>query len=134
MVILFLFLILITCTSFCLSILFMYFYKQDSKKWTCIPDNSKYVIGRINNSNNAECMYDPNNVGCFIVEKENCNNFINNYPNVKYKNKNINLDLYTCGENSTNALLWNDTGYNQNNSCGKILNAKSIISYIRNLV
>ncbi|KAI9206267.1 uncharacterized protein BJ171DRAFT_579775 [Polychytrium aggregatum] len=62
-----------------------------------------YTVARIN-QNNAECMYNTGGNGCH------------------YSPQTLNLDIYTCGPNSTNSKLWNRTGYEAaNDPCDVIL-------------
>ena len=132
------------CCIFSLSGTGYLYYLHDNnlkkaKEWRCLPiDKNKksYVVGRFDNRE-AECMYDPNSVGCYIITPklnkeineideedldEQCSNAILEYPNVKTKNGNVNMDVYRCGKNGKQYELWNTTGYiNKNDYCYKIL-------------
>ena len=140
------------CILFCIimissiSSVLTYLHLIEAKKWRCVQiDKDAYVLGRFNN-NEAECMYDPKGVGCYIItpklnqqtqeiDKEDldnkCSNAIKEYPNVKTTNGVVAMDLYRCGKNSKQYELWNSTGYtNKNDQCYKILeNTK--MSYIK---
>ena len=119
-----------------------YIGDQESKKWSCIPINeTQNVIGRINNSGNAECMSIQNTAGCYILLKPEkredlqkiCKSTIDTYPMVKVDNKTLPMENYTCGKNSTNEKLWNNTGYeNKDDSCYKIKKERSITNEIKN--
>lgn len=112
---------------------------------------NQYIVSRINDKTlEAECVYDPKNVGCFIIRpskiddgdeddkedlKEQCDNVINNYPTVKLKNDStVKFDSYSCGRNSTNFKMWNTTGYdNPKDMCYKMLQERSILNEMKNL-
>ena len=119
-----------------------------SSRWKCVDvGNGKFVVGRLNN-NNSECMYDPDNSGCFIIngkKKSNgevdandlsaqCSNMTSNYPQVTVDGKKYNMDAYTCGKSSKNEELWKTTGYdNPYDNCSKILNARSISNELKDI-
>ena len=120
-----------------------------SSQWKCVDvGNGKFVVGRLKN-NNSECMYDPNNTGCFVInskKKSNgdinaddlssqCSNMISNYPQVTVDGTKYNMDVYTCGKSSKNEEMWKTTGYdNPNDTCYKILNARSISNEVKTLL
>lgn len=123
---------------------------QNLNVWKCTDIGSKkYVVSRINGTFDAECMYDPKNVGCFIIKpdtldnkvdkvdlKDQCENLIKNFPKVTLKNDSVvNLEVYTCGNNSTNSKLWNTTGYdNPKDTCYKILSDRSLLKETESIV
>jgi hypothetical protein len=114
-----------------------YYYKYYNTvgKWNCTLTNTgNYIVSRINNGE-SECISEKDGVGCYsitgtgqsYVERKKsaediCKNIIQNYPNVTLNNKNINMEVYTCGKNSTNQRLWGNTGYeSKNDTCSQIL-------------
>jgi hypothetical protein len=129
---------------------FLYFKASEaSKQWQCIeskPDKA-YIIGRMTDDGNSECMYTPDGVGCYILTpkhidndpakpidkaklKTECNNFIKNYPTVTpVDGTTTALGPYTCGQSpSTHYSLWSVTGYEDPESdCNKILNEKGVV-------
>jgi hypothetical protein len=120
----------------------------NSGVWTCVDiGKGLHVVGRTN-VNEAECMYDPNNVGCFVIKqkkqkngevdtddlKKQCANLINNYPAVVVDGTKYNLDVYTCGKGSKNEELWQTTGYeNPDDTCWKILDSRSVTKEMKKL-
>ena len=123
--------------------------KQNVQKWKCTNVGSdKYVVSRLNSDMNATCMYDPKSVGCFIIKpdsfndvvdnadlKQQCDNFINNYPVVTPpENESTTFEEYTCGENSINQKLWKLTGYESpKDMCYKIKNDRSVVNEMKNI-
>lgn len=104
---------------------------KNSKKWECVKVNdSYYVMGKLNDKGDSECMYIPETVGCFIITNpEECKNIIDNYPEPVIQNQKTNLGIYSCGKNSTNEELWKNTGYEKSDSaCSVILREKSLVS------
>lgn len=136
--------IIICCCIFSSSASGYLYYLHDNnlkkaKEWRCVQVDKlgkSYIIGRFD-KNEAECMYNPENIGCYIlspkydkttnkVDKkdldEKCSNAINQYPNIKTNKGDIAMDLYRCGKNGKQFELWNSTGYtNKNDYCYKIL-------------
>lgn len=114
-------------------------YKESQAKyWRCVKfsdDSPQYVIGRFNKGE-AECMYNPNAVGCYVVTPQldsddvvdqsdladQCANAISTYPNTKTPSGVVNMEAYRCGRGGDNEKLWGNTGYTtKNDMCYKIL-------------
>lgn len=131
--------IIICCCIFSLSASGYLHYNnlKKAKEWRCVQIDKKgksYVLGRFD-KNEAECMYDPQSNGCYIlspkmkkqeIDKEDldekCSNAIKEYPNVKTTSGVVAMDLYRCGKNGKQYELWKSTGYdNKNDQCYKIL-------------
>lgn len=133
-------LIVLFCISTSMGSIYSLYYvsEKNQKKWECVNVNDEHlVIGKINNKQDAECMYIPGTAGCFILVKsekneeneEKCNNIINNYPLPKIDNKEILMSNFSCGKNGTNEEIWGNTGYeNKNSECYKIREEKSLIN------
>lgn len=120
--------------------------KQNVQKWKCTNVGSdKYVVSRLNGDMNATCMYDPKSVGCYTIKpysfndvvdlKQQCDNFINNYPVVTPpETASTTFEEYTCGENSINQKLWKLTGYESpKDMCYKIKNARSVTNEMKSI-
>lgn len=114
-------------------------YYSTNGPWKCInTTGNMYVVSRINKGE-SECMYNNDGIGCYIISpaknngtvdeknlKEQCDNFITNYPNVtSSKGDKLKLDIYTCGENSKNKELWGNTGYDNPNDACAIIKSKN---------
>lgn len=150
LVIVILFVLCLCCLSSCIIPIIVLYYKANLnvQEWRCTDVGSdKYVVSRMNNFD-AECMYDPKGVGCYIIKpdsfegvvdkadlKQQCDNFIKNYPVVKPINyEPTTFNEYTCGENSINKRIWNLTGYeNPNDMCYKIKNDRSVANEMKNI-
>jgi len=109
--------------------------------WQCIDTSlggiPLYSVGRISKGD-AECMYEEGQVGCSSImapieseneydlksAKDDCKNYIDNYPNVTLKTgQKLNLKPYKCGKSGENYKLWNNTGYDDpDEDCYKIKN------------
>jgi len=88
-------------------------------------------------------MYNKGGVGCILVHQykntdknqekkatEICDNYIKSYPRVKLEEGNIiDLDIYTCGKNSTNMKLWNVSGYDSPKDTCSIIQVKNKRSF-----
>lgn len=134
--------LLIVCSCIISSIIVItgvsgYYYKyyNSSGSWKCTLTNTQsYIVSRINRGN-SECISEKDGVGCYSISgsgsninekkksaEETCDKIIKNYPDVKLANKDLKMEIYTCGENSTNERLWGTTGYeSKNDICSQIL-------------
>jgi len=137
------------CISSIISIIVFLFFKgkEGSRKWQCIervPDK-QYIVGKLNENGDSVCMYDPDNVGCYVIVPEyindkvnktklkaDCDAMVKQYPKVTIPSRPdddpVALATYSCGASpSTNYTLYGSTGYeNETGTCNKIYNEKSI--------
>jgi hypothetical protein len=105
--------------------------EEELPKWKCTNINDEkgeYVVSRIRNKE-SECINQKDMPGCFFIKrkyldkekseidytdlKKQCSNIIQNFPNVKIAGKQIDMDVYTCGEgkDSTQYKLFKNSGY-----------------------
>lgn len=154
MILIIIILIVIVSCSFCilisttLSAQYSYKYYNTASPWKCIDisnnkNNIKNIISRINKGE-SECMYNKGGLGCMIIHQYNsddeekekekekiCSNYIDNYPTVKLEDSGdiINLDIYTCGKNSTHMKKWNVSGYDSPRDHCSIIQIKNKRSF-----
>jgi hypothetical protein len=130
---------------------FLYFKATEgSREWQCIETKpeTEYVIGRLTENGDSECMYNPDGVGCYVITPSKpfdqakldteCKNFIKNYPTVTPADATapVALGPYTCGESpSTNYSLWSVTGYEDPEStCSKIYNERNVVPEVQKYI
>jgi hypothetical protein len=122
---------------------------KQASEWKCVDIGKGFnVVGRLNRGE-AECMYDPQNIGCFMLKSKKtydgkldqkdldiqCKNLIDNYPKITVDGTKYVMNAYTCGKGSKNEELWKTTGYESpKDTCYKILQDRSIFKEVQNLL